>query len=627
MKATTAKNAAPRMLLIVVISAIVHGAVIGLLMVTGVLRADLLLDRTNAEAAESPAARQLKERVERERKDRQTRKLKREHAVRLKEETEQIKQKTIGDYVKEVRRKYAELKSLKQEKLSEVQQRTQEDVRNAALDELRTRAGILERETTNLGRRYKHPVRSTIASLAIEAWQAMDQFVEAADDRELGEALLDLATSTEAQATRAATEKDPDVNGKQRLGHPEDQQNHHLAVTFREAVERVLNPREMSSMNDTQSAKPFQDEAMRDPESLQSAGDQYEMALQLERDIAEHYTDFRAAELALTQNTSFDEAREKLADIQQPERPDLKSELESLQKQLAGGSEQPTVRDLNAYREALDRVTNQVEQIDRRAQGILQQASGLGGKGKAGLRALLARGALQAQGRSTNLAALMRALHGDSAGGSGSGTAGERGFHIEQEGGRDMRQVDPRRRIRISKAKVIAQAMTGRRFSRDSKRKGWLYLDAWYLIGPWENNGRVDYTNVHPPENGIDFDAIYAGKEGRELRWQYIHSNNIRVIPENGPGDSTWYAFTELYFEESMEMLLAVASDDATKVWINNQVVWQENGLSQWSPGEGVRKVFFKEGSNTMLVRVENGPGETIFSVVVCPPEAIANRN
>ena len=624
MKATTDKHAASKMLLIVVISAFAHVVLIGLLMVTGALRTELLLDRTNAEADESPAARLLKKRAELARKDRQTRKLKRNHAVRLKEEAERIKQKTIGDYVKEVRRKYDELKWLKQEKLSELQQRTREEVRNAALDEVRTRAGILERETTNLGRRYKHPVRSTIASLAIEARQATDRFVDAGDDRELGETLLDLAKSTEAQATRATTEKDPDVNGKQRLSHPEDQQNHHLAVTFRKAVERVLNLPEMSSMNDTQSAKPFLDEEMAEPGSLQSAGDQYEMAMRLEREIAEHYKDFRAAELALTQNTSFDEAREKLADIQQPDRPDLKSELESLQKQLAGGSEQPTVRDLNAYREALDRVTNQVEQIDRRAQGILQQASGLGGKGKAGLRALLARGALQAQGRSTNLAALMRALHGDS-GGSGSGPAGERGFRIEQEGGRDMRQVDPRRGIRISKRKVIAQAMTGRRFSRNSERKGWLYLDAWYLVGPWENNGRVDYTNIHPPENGIDFDAIYTGKDGRELRWQYIHSNNIRVIPENGPGDSTWYAFTELYFEESMEMLLAVASDDATKVWINNQVVWQENGLSQWNPGEGVRKVFFKEGSNTMLVRVENGPGETIFSVVVCPPEAIAN--
>ena len=296
MKATTAKNAASKMLLIVVISAFAHVVLIGLLMVTGVLRAELLLDRTNAKADESPTARLLKKRAERARKDRQTRKLKRDHAVRLKEEAEQIKQKTIGDYVKEVRRRHDELKALKQEKLSELQQRTQEDVRNAALDEVRTRAGILERETTKLGRRYKHPVRSTIASLAIEARQATDRFVDAGDDRELGETLLDLAKSTEAQATRATTEKDPDVNGKQRLSHPEDQQNHHLAVTFRKAVERVLNPPEISSMNDTQSAKPFQDEEMSDPESLQSAGDQYEMALHFAGFIRFPINDFLVSE-------------------------------------------------------------------------------------------------------------------------------------------------------------------------------------------------------------------------------------------------------------------------------------------------------------------------------------------
>ena len=69
-------------------------------------------------------------------------------------------------------------------------------------------------------------------------------------------------------------------------------------------------------------------------------------------------------------------------------------------------------------------------------------------------------------------------------------------------------------------------------------------------------------------------------------------------------------------------MLLAIASDDAAKVWINDMVVWQDQGLSSWQMDEGFRKVYFKKGYNKVLVRFENGPGFCYFSMLICPPHA-----
>ena len=57
---------------------------------------------------------------------------------------------------------------------------------------------------------------------------------------------------------------------------------------------------------------------------------------------------------------------------------------------------------------------------------------------------------------------------------------------------------------------VKAQALPGRRFSKDAERKGWLYINTWYMIGPWESFGREDFSIVHPPEVSIDFDAVYT---------------------------------------------------------------------------------------------------------------------
>ena len=173
--------------------------------------------------------------------------------------------------------------------------------------------------------------------------------------------------------------------------------------------------------------------------------------------------------------------------------------------------------------------------------------------------------------------------------------------------------------------------MPGRRFTRESVRRGWLYLDTWYVIGPWENESKVDYTVVHPPETGIDFDAVYhdgkfANEEGhpdRELRWRFYQSDQVRNQPPRVYAASTYYAHTDVWFDEERDMLIAIASDDAACVWLNDEVVWQDTGQSSWQLGEGYRRVRFRKGFNTILVRIENGPAHCIWSVVLCPPEVL----
>ncbi|MEM7011655.1 MAG: hypothetical protein AAF585_09245 [Verrucomicrobiota bacterium] len=70
-------------------------------------------------------------------------------------------------------------------------------------------------------------------------------------------------------------------------------------------------------------------------------------------------------------------------------------------------------------------------------------------------------------------------------------------------------------------------------------------------------------------------------------------------------------------------MLIAIAGDDAARVWLNGEIIWQDEGLSPWKMGEGYRRVHFKQGYNAMLVRIENGPTNCVWSVLLCPPEAL----
>jgi hypothetical protein len=174
---------------------------------------------------------------------------------------------------------------------------------------------------------------------------------------------------------------------------------------------------------------------------------------------------------------------------------------------------------------------------------------------------------------------------------------------------------------------IVPQLLPGRKFTRSSDRRGWLYIDTWYVIGPFQKpeGDRLSYDTRFPPETRVDLDGQYPGKidpqSGRPvaLRWRFFQSNTLRITPPDEIDGSVYYAYTEVWFEEDEEVLVAVASDDAAKVWVNDLVVWEDAGLSPWRLDEGFRKVLFRRGYNSVLVRIENGPVVCQFSLLLCP--------
>jgi hypothetical protein len=199
---------------------------------------------------------------------------------------------------------------------------------------------------------------------------------------------------------------------------------------------------------------------------------------------------------------------------------------------------------------------------------------------------------------------------------------------------------------RLNPDQVKAQALPGRRFSKSAARKGWLYVNTWYMIGPWENYGRDDFAISHPPEVAIDFDAVYKdgqrgegivemesqplevkGKKVRLdgiLKWKFMQSESMHNTVPVTTNHSTYYAFTELYFDEAANMLVAMGTDDNGRIWINGKEVWQDRGTSWYNIDEHITSFRFRKGWNTVLVRLENaGGGPTGFSFLICPRNAV----
>jgi|GEM_PF-2337144 len=136
----------------------------------------------------------------------------------------------------------------------------------------------------------------------------------------------------------------------------------------------------------------------------------------------------------------------------------------------------------------------------------------------------------------------------------------------------------------------------------------WMFIDSWYTVGPFPNPNRANIHTAFPPEQGINLDAVYTGKNNQSVRWEFVQTGSPFLVPANPQEYAVYYAYTELWFEEAQELTIALGSDDAGKLWVNDKQVWQSSdALKPWRQAEDLVKVQFQKGRNRILYRVENG--------------------
>jgi hypothetical protein len=340
------------------------------------------------------------------------------------------------------------------------------------------------------------------------------------------------------------------------------------------------------------------------------------------------YTDIKAAEKAMANNESFNDslASQEITDYQ-------KNQLDGKTPSTQNTEDSKNSR-MNPEGESMDDFANFEKDALR---GIKLASSSINRNERLA----------DPNVRAAALAAAMGAGRGG--GGTGSGVGKGRlaeGFGGKARSGPDdkLREqaggvwnhtgMDWRDAVENSKYHFTHQQLLdilpARRFSKNSKRKGWFYIDSWYVIGPWTApwaNNRVDYRVTFPPEDEIDLEANYGtGADGKPLTWKFKQFDSVLMAMDPQWRNSAHYLYTELYFENAQDMVLSVAADDTAKVWVNDRVVIEESTMSDWALNESFRKVHFHRGFNKVLVRCQNGPGENDLSVILASEDVISRK-
>jgi hypothetical protein len=184
----------------------------------------------------------------------------------------------------------------------------------------------------------------------------------------------------------------------------------------------------------------------------------------------------------------------------------------------------------------------------------------------------------------------------------------------DQMRGRNLEQkpvvVPPEQRPKLWENRKSLDALhSSRKVIKNSDRGGdWVFIGDWYVLSRYDNAHRANRQKVYPPESILDLDARYLSEDGQAMRWEYESYSPPYIRPYGEQAWKIYYFYTELYFEEASEAWLAIGSDDRSDIWINDLPIWHSsNQHKNWHPAEGFRKVYFKQGYNKVLVRLENG--------------------
>lgn len=162
-----------------------------------------------------------------------------------------------------------------------------------------------------------------------------------------------------------------------------------------------------------------------------------------------------------------------------------------------------------------------------------------------------------------------------------------------------------------------------------------IFLDRWYIVGPFDGPSARSLDTVHPPELAVDLDAVYRGRGGELVGWQHVSSPGYPVVPPQRAPDAVFYAYTELRVDRDMTIWVDLGVDDDAKMWVNDELVWVsgnadkrwyrrpfhqlDEDLARYGLVESRQRITLREGSNTLLFKLYNGIDLMFFSVVLAP--------
>jgi hypothetical protein len=149
-------------------------------------------------------------------------------------------------------------------------------------------------------------------------------------------------------------------------------------------------------------------------------------------------------------------------------------------------------------------------------------------------------------------------------------------------------------------------------------------ITEWMAIGPFANPDMKGLDIACPPENELDMSKTYDGRDGKPVGWQKVSNPSGKVTLNhlfNPSTDCVAYGTCIVNAKTAGTYKLLLGSDDGVKVWINGEQVWRNRLRRGILIDEDQADVTLQEGRNTVLIKIDQGPGDLGWAVRVRDPD------
>jgi len=147
-------------------------------------------------------------------------------------------------------------------------------------------------------------------------------------------------------------------------------------------------------------------------------------------------------------------------------------------------------------------------------------------------------------------------------------------------------------------------------------RKREEFVNLWQVVGPFSKKGTegMDLFDVKfGPENNIqtaEWKEMPVGRDGYEAEM-------VNLEKFYGTIHSVAYLKTNIWMNNNQAVLFELGSDDGLKLWLNGNLVHQQNVLRGHNQGEDIIEVNLKEGWNSVQLKITQGTGGWGASLVI----------
>ncbi len=143
----------------------------------------------------------------------------------------------------------------------------------------------------------------------------------------------------------------------------------------------------------------------------------------------------------------------------------------------------------------------------------------------------------------------------------------------------------------------------------------------WLIAGPFPNENCKGFDAVYPPEQAKTLDELLKAAE-----WKKVTAADgvVNLLPHFKPNTNVVaYALTIIESPKEVTTELLIGSDDGVKVWLNGELVHNNHAHRGLTIDQDRVQVKLRQGTNLLLVKIENGGGDWAVAVRVLDPDRV----